>query len=208
MPNWDTIFRKKGHVFKEPLKEMSELIHIFSERGIKKILDLGCGTGRHLLFFGKQGFDMYGFDSSPKAISLAEEWLEKENINASLIEHKMEDRFPYENKFFGAVISIQVIHHNLVVDIKKTINEIERVLKSKGLIYLTFPKLKGGTSLDKWELKEVEKNTFVPLNGPEKDLPHHFFELEEIPQFFKHFNILELDIDETNHRYILAEKKE
>jgi len=137
---------------------------------------------------------------------MAREWLEKENLRAELIVHKMEEKLPYEDNYFGGIISIQVIHHNLVEDIKNTLNEIERVLKPNGIIYITFPKLKGGTSLDRWELEEVEENTFIPLDGPEEGLAHHFFDVEEIPLFFKSFSILELDIDETNHRYILAEK--
>ena len=206
MPDWDSIFKEKGHVFKEPLNKMRELAEIFSQRGIKKVLDLGCGTGRHLIFFAKRSFEVYGFDSSPKAIKLAKEWLKKEDLSGRLTVLRMEEDFPYEDNFFGGIISIQVIHHNLVEDIKNTLKELERVLKPNGILYITFPKLKGGTSLDRWELEEVEENTFIPLNGPEEGLPHHFFDMEEIPVFFKSFSIMELDIDETNHRYILAEK--
>ena len=87
---------------------------------------------------------MYGFDASPKALSMTQEWLNDENLNATLCEHQMEDAFPYENNFFDAIISVQVIHHNLMKNIRKTINELERVLKPNGLLFVTFPVLHPG----------------------------------------------------------------
>ena len=92
-------------------------------------------------------------------------------------------------------------------DIIFTINEIERILKSKGIIYITFPRLGGGSKIDSWELKEIEKGTYIPQAGREKGLPHHFFTIEEINEEFKSFNLLEIYDDRTNHRAILGIKK-
>lgn len=38
-----------------------------------KILDVGCGAGRHTLYFQKKGFDITGIDESPKAIKTCKE---------------------------------------------------------------------------------------------------------------------------------------
>lgn len=36
----------------------------------KKILDIGCGAGRHALYLQKKGFDVTGIDNSPLAIKI------------------------------------------------------------------------------------------------------------------------------------------
>ncbi len=207
MPDWDDIFSEKGKVFTEPHTDMEKIVKIFEERGVQKILDVGSGTGRHLIFFSKKGFEIYGFDASPKAISIAKEWLAEENLNVKIKLNRMEAKFPYADNFFDAVISIQVIHHNKMKDILMTVREIERVLRKGGVIFITFPRLEGRGGLDDWKLKEVERGTYIPQAGQEKGLPHHFFTMEEIHDVYSSFNLLEIYNDRKRHRAILGIKK-
>ena len=163
-----------------------------------RVLDLGCGTGRHVVFLSSLGFDVWGFDASPKALSMTQEWLDEERLEANLCKHQMENPFPYEDDFFDIVISIQV---------RKTISEIERVLKPGGTLFVTFPVLHPGpvSEEDDWELVEVEKGTYVPQKGWESGIPHHYFTLEELPVEFQSFDIHDIYLDETNHRCVIAE---
>jgi SAM-dependent methyltransferase len=207
MPDWDDIFTQEGKVFDTPHPDMERLVRIFKERGFHRILDLGCGTGRHLIYFLNFGFEVYGLDASPKALEISSDWLEQEGKSCDLKLQRVEHKLPYENEFFDAIISIQVIHHNLLEEIKFTIKEMERILKSKGLVYITYPLYGLGSKLERWELKKVEKGTFIPQDGPEAGLPHHFFTEEEIYELFGSFTILELYNDKTKHKALLAEKK-
>ena len=207
MPDWNEIFTERGKVFLEPHPDMERLVKLFKKNDVQKILDLGCGTGRHLLFFFKKGFDMFGIDASPKGIEIAQECLSEEGISVETNCCRIEHNFPYEDNYFDAIISIQVIHHNLMENILKTIKEIERVLKKGGFIYITFPYLKKNIKNDNWGLKKVEGNTFVPQKGKEKGLLHHFFSLKEIEVVFKSFELKENYIDKTDHRAILGIRK-
>ncbi|MHA1234187.1 MAG: class I SAM-dependent methyltransferase [Promethearchaeota archaeon] len=205
MPDWDDVFAKKGKYFTDAHPDMERLAKLFSEKGVRRILDLGCGTGRHLLFLLKKGFEVYGLDGSPNGLEIAKRWLTEENLSLELTCQKIEHDFPYKDAFFDAVISIQVIHHNLIKDIMFTVNEIKRTLKPEGFIFLTFPLIQG-FYVKKQNMQKVEKRTYIPLKGQEKGLPHHFFTIAEVKRVFSAFSLSEIYIDKTNHRAILGQK--
>lgn len=209
MPDWDKIFKEKGYVFVDPHQDMSRLVSLFHTHGVRRILDLGCGTGRHLAFLSQVGFEVSGFDSSSTALELAMKWLKEEGLIADVHLGRMEEPFPYHDGFFDAVVSIQVIHHNLMNDILATISEIERVLKIGGYIFITVPTLgpKPEKAEDDWKLHQIEKGTFIPQSGPESGIPHHYFTEDELHKVFINFQILEMYVDDTNHRCVLATKK-
>lgn len=209
MPDWEKIFEERGRVFTEPHSDMKRIAQILHDNGVKKVLDLGCGTGRHLIFLSRLGFEVWGFDESATALSLAKKWLNEERYNAHVLQHKMEEPFPYADGFFDAIISTQVIHHNLKSDILQTVSEIHRVLRTGGVLFVTFPILSGVplSGKDDWSLEQIEPGTYIPRCGPEAGIPHHYFEVEEIYEVFSNFDIMEIFIDDTKHRCVLGIKK-
>ena len=54
-----------------PQKEFVELVRRGEITG--SVLDIGCGTGEHALFFAGEGYEVWGIDSSPLAIGKAKE---------------------------------------------------------------------------------------------------------------------------------------
>jgi tellurite methyltransferase len=206
MPDWDKIFAERGRVFTAPHSDIERVVKLIRDNDGSRILDLGCGTGRYVVHFTRLGFDVYAFDASPKALSMTQDWLKEENLEANLCEHQMENPFPYEDNVFDAVISIQVIHHNLMKNIRRTIKEIERVLRPGGILFVTFPVLHPGpvSEEDDWKLVEVEEGTYIPQRGWESGIPHHYFTLEEISIEFHSFDIHDIYLDETEHRCVIA----
>jgi cyclopropane fatty-acyl-phospholipid synthase-like methyltransferase len=49
-----------------------------------RILDVGCGTGEHVMYFAGLGYEAWGIDSSPNAIMKAKQKAEQRRINAHL----------------------------------------------------------------------------------------------------------------------------
>lgn len=52
-----------------PQKEFIDLVGRGEMKG--SVLDIGCGTGEHALFFARNGLEVWGIDSSPLAIGKA-----------------------------------------------------------------------------------------------------------------------------------------
>jgi SAM-dependent methyltransferase len=103
-----------------------------------RVLDAGCGSGRNLVYFLREGFDVCGVDVSPDAIaqvrSLARTlapYLPKENFRQEPVE-----RMSFADASFDAVLSSAVLHfardeaHWLAM-----LWEMWRVLKPGGLFF-------------------------------------------------------------------------
>jgi SAM-dependent methyltransferase len=62
--------------------EVNFLDGIFRQRGMKTILDVGCGTASHLIPLKKKGYDVEGVDASEEMRKIAEGKLRQENLEA------------------------------------------------------------------------------------------------------------------------------
>lgn len=49
------------------------------------VLDIGCGTGEHALFFAEKGFEAWGIDAAPLAIRKAQEKAEARELDAHFL---------------------------------------------------------------------------------------------------------------------------
>jgi len=201
--SWSFWYSKKEKTIDEEIPRLADL---FKSKRISKILDLGCGTGRHTIYLAERGFEVYGFDFSPLAVKRAEERLKKKKLTAQLTVLDMRKNFPYKDEVFDAIVTIRVIHHARLRVVKKSIAEIERTLKKGGYFYADVPSrprnLKNGNS----KVKIVEPGTRVPLEGPEKGIPHHDFTEKEIFRVLRGFEIQEIR-KKDSHFHILAQKK-
>lgn len=70
-----------------------------------EILDLGCGRGRHSLYFAQQGYTVTGIDLSEEAIDTARRKTEK--LKLDNISFQIRDmRHPLNGKKFDAIINL------------------------------------------------------------------------------------------------------
>lgn len=200
---WNEIFKQQVKVFTEPHEDIPGIVQFLKDKGANTILDLGSGSGRHIVYLTQSGFSVFGLDNSPEGIELTRQWLAEAGLEADLRLQSMTNRLPYENAFFDAVISIQVIHHADTAPIRSIVQEITRVLKKGGFLFVTVPKLRNqGESFE-----QIEPYTFIPLDGPEKGLPHHYFTPDELREVFGDFVITDIHLDTANHYCMSALKR-
>lgn len=192
MPTWDELFQQEEFRWQEPYPRVADFARLLKARSSQRVLDLGCGTGRHLLYLAREGFEAFGIDISPIGLEHARHWLQEENLSAGLTQGDMA-AIPCADDFFDGAISIHVIYHGTLQHMRAAIGEIHRVLKPGGLALLTFQSRRGyryGCGM------ELEPHTFVPDTGADASVPHHFSDREELEDVLQSFAILNIRLAE------------
>ena len=116
-------------------------------------LDIGCGPGTFIsLLRNKLSI---GIDISSKQINYAKKKYEKKNKKFLLFKKKI----PSKNNYFDSVSVIELIEHLPDKSIFKLIDEIHRVLKPGGKIYITTPNY-----LSLWPIIEIFVNKFSNIS--------------------------------------------
>lgn len=209
---WNKIYRNPSeYTYYEILKSHENLegiIRYFKLKSVKKILDLGCGMGRNFFPLVKAGFEVYGIDSAKNGVDYILSDKKIKFFTNQVVVGKFQN-LPYENNFFDAVISVQTLNHGKKADVLKGIEEVKRVLKNQGLIFVTLPgriaKGKVRYCLVK-TAKKIEPNTFVPTTGEEVGVPHHIFNKNMIKKYFKDFEQIKIEKDERDYYCVLGRK--
>ena len=196
---WELAWRERRWEEKSPpLAEVVEFATELKREKAKTILDLGCGAGRHSILLAKEGFSVVALDVSETALKTLNDRLRAGSIsNVVLIEHEM-GQLPFIEDYFDGVVSTNVLHHGKSVEIKKTIDELYRVMKpgaSAFIIALSSSDFRKGTGA------KLERNTYVFTRGEERGIIHHFFTRQELQSFLRKFETLSF-----NERLILVEQ--
>ncbi len=200
---WNQIFKRDGRVFEKPQEEVVRFAGRLKAAGAKTVFDLGCGTGRHVVYLAGQGFSVFGMDNSEQGLAMTREWLRSEHLQADLRLGDMHAPLPYPNDFFDGAISIQVIHHGLLAEVQASIDELKRVIRPGGLALVSVPVNRRPGRKD----QVLEPGTFLPLEGLETGLPHHIFSDEELVEAFRPFDVLDLQLDEPGRHNCLTVRK-
>lgn len=193
---WNEVYKKKGKVFTKLQSNIPKIAAIFKKNNVRKILDLGCGYGRHTVYFAKRGFDVYGIDISKEGINITNSWLKKENLRANIKIGDIYKKLPYPDNSFDAVVATGVIDHNKIQNIRKMIKELERILRPKGLIFIATAKRRFTSKKpiillkfvnQKTRCRVIAPRTCLPLEGEQKGLIHYSFSKESLKKEFKNF---------------------
>jgi 2-polyprenyl-3-methyl-5-hydroxy-6-metoxy-1,4-benzoquinol methylase len=91
---WDKSYEKRDNFVFYPHQEVVRFVSKFIRKRIalsefrdvtpvsapRRVLDLGCGIGRHVIYCHEMGLDAYGIDLSEEAIRVAREWADQKYL--------------------------------------------------------------------------------------------------------------------------------
>ena len=171
----------------EPLVEA--LVPRIRERDLARVLDVGCGIGRHAMFLAAQGFEVVGIDASAAALDEARS---RAHAAGLTVEYRAAPFYelPFPDHAFGAVVAWNVIYHGDGSIAQRAIDEIHRVLRPGGLYV--------GTMLSRRNAgygkgREVRPHTFVVDDATgDKTHPHFYCDAATLLSLHRGFEVLEL----------------
>jgi SAM-dependent methyltransferase len=148
---WNSSYRRSENYVFQPSDEMvrfvarhlrrrvalDEVIDVQLGAKAARVVDVGCGIGRNLLFGTDMGLEMYGIDLSAHAVSIAQEWMSrkvgptaKERIVAGDI-----CNLPWESRFFAHAVSDSALDSMPFESAQAGVAEISRIMQPGGYFY-------------------------------------------------------------------------
>ena len=160
-----------------------------------RVLDLGCGAGRHVWLAASIGYSTFGVETSEQALKRAKDLLQVYQINADLRTFDGET-LPFSDGFFSYIICYGVLDHVRMEQAHKLSEEMWRVLREGGELFLSLRSTRCA-SPDEVGTK-VAKNTYVLTSEAEQGLIQHFFDLDEVCELLRTFAIAEVELYERS----------
>ncbi len=188
---WELAWRKERWSETSPaLPIVADFAQDLKHDGAKRVLDLGCGAGRHTILLANAGFQVISLDVSETALNMLENRLKTASIdNVTLVKDEMWE-LPFIDGYFDGVICTNVLHHGTLAEIKQATREIHRVMRKKAAAFIVALSTR---DFRKGNGKRLERNTYVFTEGEERGIIHHFFPRQELRSCFRKLKIVSFE---------------
>lgn len=202
--SWESIYVNQGRVQVEVLDSVVEAAKLFADRGHKRVLDLGCGTGRHTYFLADKGFNVHACDISEAGLQITKGLIEEAGLDN--VDYSIQNMYDLtlEGNSFEAILCIWVQGHGYRKDIIDGINELYRILEPGGTVVTDFVTVNDETY---GVGDEIAPDTFVGGRPGEEGIAHYYTTKEELRELFSDFSELKLEDkvytfkDDTDKKY-------
>jgi len=179
----------------EPTSVARRLVEVLRSHGVRRILEAGCGSGRDLLLYAREGFEVTGTDLSANALRWVRERAEREGLRVTLRRDDLSETLLPEASF-DAVVAVHVIHLQPAPLRQAMLNQLWRLTRDGGLIVMAnySTNEQGYATWDPW----LEPRTRVDPKGKLV----HFFDEDELrallpPDRFDLLTLEEVDLAEV-----------
>lgn len=109
----------------------------------QKLLDMGCGTGNHILALSDNFDKMIGLDENKNMLEKAKRKMKLNKIKNVKLKHGSMTKLPFKKNEFDSIITIQTLHHLSSNNssfpeelLNHTIAEVNKILKPEGIFII------------------------------------------------------------------------
>ncbi len=175
---------------------MEACLAFFIEKGVRTVLDVGCGVGRWAIYLAGHGLRVKGVDFSENAVRFAEEWAAEKGLDVEFACRPLTEAALPGEKFEGVVAALILDN----VSRQETLIGIEQIRESLidgGYVFTLFN-------------PEVTED---PAPGPDGEdhplagITHVEYEDDEILRSFAGFELLGRETFELGMRAFFLRKQ-
>ncbi len=176
-----------------PEEDVLRILPLLHANQCRRVLDLGCGVGRHSYLLAAEGFEVTSMDRSETGLAFVEEQAAGQKLSLKTAIGEMTE-LPFEDESFDYVLSWNVIYHGNRQVVQQAIDEIHRVLAPAGFYQ--------GTMLSDRHFETriaecISEGTYVQPGPTEKAHPHYYCNEDVLKEQFNAFSFHECI--ETEH---------
>jgi len=152
----------------------------------KTVLDCGAGgDSPPLSLFARYEYSTYGLEINMEQIQKATQFAEKRGQYLNIQQGDMR-HLPFSDQSVSFVYSYNSIFHMKKEDVKNTINEMKRVLKPNGLMFVNFLTVKDfrvgeGVDLGENQYEQIEDN---------EPVIHSYYDYNEADKMFDEMELI------------------
>lgn len=163
----------RGHMRARP-----KFLDVFCQHGVITVCDAACGFGAYGAMLAANGFSVSLFDIASSSVELAKTLFLREGLAAK--DWCVCDicQIAYASCSFDAVAAHAVIDHLPVERARMALDELVRIVKPGGLVYLSFDPLEDDDLLEPHDV--LADGSFVYTEGERNGLLFHFYTEKEI----------------------------
>ena len=204
---WDRTIATGAYDLEIPDEFVIRSINMFQREGVKKILDIGCGLGRHIHMLVERGYPVLGIDIAFSSIKKS--LIKVASCPLAYLTLSDVTSLSVKSDQFCLALAWRMLHLNTKEQINSALEEIHRVLRPNGIILCSVRSTSNSLFFKAKENgEEVEENTFVMKTRGIDGLLYHFFTKEEAEETFsRYFRDISLEERELEHTRYTSDDK-
>lgn len=195
--SWEAKFASGDHYATDkPFAGLAAVIEELRRRSPHRLLDVGCGDGRNIGLLSQAADVVVGIDRAEVGLRRALRRPVAPHCSIGLVRGDM-GNLPFRAASLDAVVNVWVMNHGTHDDINRYIAEMDRVLRSGGLLF---------ASVSAWSLPiavgmaffgrkvadpSPDGHTYLVRFKTEQGI-HHFFTRREMISYFSAWRIVRL----------------
>ncbi|PJE57919.1 MAG: hypothetical protein COU81_03585 [Candidatus Portnoybacteria bacterium CG10_big_fil_rev_8_21_14_0_10_36_7] len=142
------------------------------------VLSVGCGEGPQAITYKGRYKEMIGIDIQDGRLKVAERAMRAYGINNFKTVLGNVEKMPFESNMFDKILVVDLIEH--VLNPKKVIQEMHRVIKDDGQLMITFPMMHDVyTNFASWVGKNILRRKKHKKRGWDPNIHHQHFNPHE-----------------------------